>query len=309
LTDVIPMNNDPVITTRDLTKYYGKSRGIIGVDLKVNKGEIYGFLGPNGAGKTTTIRLLMDLIRPTRGSSVVLGMDPQKEGAKVRNAVGYLPSDFGMSSRENGRTYLRNLLSMMGKENDGRIEELAGRFDLDLSRRIKDLSRGNKQKVGIVSAFMHSPPLLILDEPTNGLDPLMQQEFYGLLKEEKARGNTAFLSSHILPEVDAVCDRVGIIRRGKLIITEPKEEFKRKMGKRMVVRFRDGMDMESISGIEGVEVEETGKDFIRMIVAKNVDTVVKEIAKHEVVDLSFDEIPLEELFLKFYIDDEGGEEE
>lgn len=300
------MDEDPVIRTRKLTKYYGKARGIIDVDMEVKRGEIFGFLGPNGAGKTTTIRTIMDLIRPTSGSATVLGLDPQRHGAKVRNIVGYLPSDFGMSSRETGREYLRNLLSMMGRKDDGRIEALASRFQLDLKRRIKDLSRGNKQKVAIVSAFMHSPPLLILDEPTSGLDPLMQQEFYKLLKEEKERENSVFLSSHILPEVDAVCDRVGIIRKGRLIVTEPKNELKRKMGKRMYVQFKDGHDLSDFRDLNGVEVEETGEDFVKMIVFRDVDPVIKKIAQYPVKDLSFDEVPLEEMFLRFYVDD-GGE--
>ncbi|MGA1822603.1 MAG: ABC transporter ATP-binding protein [Thermoplasmatota archaeon] len=300
------MDRDVVIEINNLTKYYGKSRGIVDVTLNVNRGEIFGFLGPNGAGKTTTIRTLMDLIRPTKGSARVLGMDPQKEGAKVRNAVGYLPSDFGMSSRETSRQYLFNLHAMMGKKGYGRIEEIAEIFDLDLDRRIKDLSRGNKQKVGIVSAFMHSPPLLILDEPTTGLDPLMQQEFYRLLREEKARGVTVFLSSHILPEVDAVCDRVGIIREGRLIVVEPKNSFKKKMGKRMTVSFKDGLDPGMFSRIDGVEVEFASDREIILIVSRNVESVIKELSRYSVVDLSFDEIPLEELFLKYYVVEKGG---
>ena len=302
------MKEEIVIRTNALTKYYGKSRGIVDVSMEVKRGEIYGFLGPNGAGKTTTIRTIMDLIRPTKGSSKVLGMDPTKQGAKVRNIVGYLPSDFGMSSRESAGEYLINLLRMMGKKDDGRIRKLADRFQLELKKRIKDLSRGNKQKVAIVSAFMHSPPLLILDEPTTGLDPLMQQEFYKLLKEEKSRGTTVFLSSHILPEVDAVCDRVGIIRKGRLIVTEPKNELKRKMGKRMYVEFKDGHDLHDFKELDGVEVEETGKDHIKMIVFRDVDPVIKKIARYPVKDLSFDEVPLEEMFLRFYVD-EGGREQ
>lgn len=295
-----------MIEINHLTKYYGKSRGIIDVTLNVARGEIFGFLGPNGAGKTTTIRTLMDLIRPTKGSARVLGMDPQKEGAKVRNAVGYLPSDFGMSSRETARQYLFNLHAMMGKKGYGRIEEVAEIFDLDLDRRIKDLSRGNKQKVGIVSAFMHSPPLLILDEPTSGLDPLMQQEFYSLLREEKARGVTVFLSSHNLPEVDAVCDRVGIIREGRLVVVEPKSSFKKKMGKRMFVRFNDGLDPRRFARIDGVEVESSGEGEIVLVVSRNVDAVIKELSRYKVLDLSFDEMPLEELFLKYYVGEDGG---
>ena len=300
------MDKESVIRTDHLTKYYGKARGIIDVTLGVRKGEVFGFLGPNGAGKTTMIRVLMDLIRPTRGSAEVLGMDPQKEGANVRNAVGYLPSDFGMSSREKGREYLYNLLAMMGREDGGRIEEIAERFQLDLERRIKDLSKGNKQKVCIVSAFMHSPPLLILDEPTGGLDPLMQLEFYELLREEKRRGAAVFLSSHILPEVDAVCDRVGIIREGRLVVIEEKKSLKKKMGKRMMVRYKDGLDRGAFASIPGVEVESQGEGEITLLVSDNVDRVIKELARYKVLDLNFDEVPMEELFLKYYRGDLNG---
>lgn len=290
-----------VIETRSLTKYYGKSRGIIDVSLKINKGEVFGFLGPNGAGKSTTIRTILDYIRPTSGSSLVNGMDPVKEGAKVRRSVGYLPSDFGTYHNMTAEAYLRTLLTMMEYKGKDRIREIAERFQLDLKRRIKDFSRGNRQKVGIVSAFMHSPDLIIMDEPTSGLDPLMQQEFYKLVLEEKAAGRTVFLSSHILAEVEAICDRVGIIKEGKVIVVEEMRKFKEKTGKMMQVKFDEIVPPSVFKKIPGVtHVELVGEKELKITIANNVDGVIKILAKHKVVDLDYEDMSLESLFLKYY---------
>jgi len=290
-----------VIQTNKLTKYYGKARGIIDVDLSIQKGEIFGFLGPNGAGKSTTIRTILDLIRPTSGSALVNGMDPVKEGAKVRRSVGYLPSDFGTYKSMTSWAYLKTLLAMMDYKGEDRIKELAFRMDLDLTRRIKDFSRGNRQKVGVVSAFMHNPKLAILDEPTTGLDPLMQQEFYKIVLEEKAKGNTVFLSSHILAEVEAICDRVGIIREGKVIMVEKMSTFKKKTGKLLNVEFDRKVDPKVFIDLKGVsEVKEDEENVLIMTVSSHIDEVIKELAKNTVVDLTYDEVSLEDLFLKFY---------
>lgn len=290
-----------VIQAEKLTKYYGKSRGIIDVDLSVEKGEVFGFLGPNGAGKSTTIRTILDYIRPTSGKSLVNGMDPLKEGAKVRRSVGYLPSDFGTYQNMTARDYLWTLLTMMEHKGPNRIDELAERLQLDLTRKIKEFSRGNRQKVGLVSAFMHSPDLVILDEPTSGLDPLMQQEFYKIVLEEKARGRTVFLSSHILAEVEAICDRVGIIKEGKLIIVERMRSFKEKTGKIMQVSFLDEVDGSEFKRIDGVSiVENIGKNELKITIARNVDGVIKALAKHDVKELDYEDMSLESLFLKYY---------
>jgi len=297
------MDEGVVIRTRNLTKYYGKSRGIVDVNLEVRKGEVFGFLGPNGAGKSTTIRTLLDYIRPTSGSAMVNGMDPNREGAKVRRSVGYIPSDFSTYSSLTGMDYLRTLLRMMGHKGPDRIEELASRLQLDLSRKIKEFSRGNRQKIGIVSCFMHSPDLVIMDEPTTGLDPLMQQEFYKIVLEEKGRGKTVFLSSHILNEVEAICDRVGIIKEGKLIIVEKMSNFKAKTGKIMSVTFERDIPPEVFSRLKGVtEVHRDPDDgnSLTMTVASDIDGVIKELAKHRVLDLTYDEASLEHIFLHFY---------
>lgn len=290
-----------VIETRSLTKYYGKARGIIDVTLSVKKGEVFGFLGPNGAGKSTTIRTILDYIRPTSGSVTVNGMDPVKNGAKVRRSVGYLPSDFGTYQNMTARAYLRTLLTMMEFTGKDRIEELARRLQLDLSRKIKEYSRGNRQKIGIVSAFMHSPDLVIMDEPTSGLDPLMQQEFYSIVLEEKKAGRTVFLSSHILAEVEAICDRVGIIKEGKLIIVEEMRKFKEKTGRMMEIEFREPVSPDVFRGIDGVTHIEVFSDReMKLTISKNIDGVIKELSRHTVVDMDYEDMSLESLFLKYY---------
>ncbi|MEA3559697.1 MAG: ABC transporter ATP-binding protein [Candidatus Thermoplasmatota archaeon] len=290
-----------VIRTEKLTKYYGKARGIIDVDLSVERGEVFGFLGPNGAGKSTAIRTILDYIRPTSGKALVNGMDPQKQGSNVRRSVGYLPSDFGTYHDMTARDYLHTLLSMMDHKGKDRIEDLSERFQLDLKRRIKDFSRGNRQKVGMVSAFMHYPKLAILDEPTTGLDPLMQQEFYGLVMEEKKAGRTVFLSSHILTEVEAICDRVAIIKEGRIIVTESMSAFKSKTGKIMKIKFGSRVDPSIFSGLPGVtHVKAKDKDVIVMTVSSDIDSVVKELSKHRVLDLTYDEVALEDMFLRYY---------
>ncbi len=290
----------PVIEVAGLKKYYGKARGVENVSLRISSGEIFGFLGPNGAGKTTTIRTILDYIRPTAGKIEVLGMDPQLKGADVRRKVGYLPSDFTMSSRMTASEYLYFLLGMMDHTGKNRIEELSSRFNLDLSKRIKDFSRGNRQKVGLVSAFMHSPKLMIMDEPSTGLDPLMQQEFYKLLLEEKTKGNTIFLSSHILSEVDAICDRVGVIREGELVAVETMGEFKKKTGRIMIIDFRDPPDPEIFRRKKGVSDVKLAGNRLVLTVFSNVDGIIKELAKHTVNELTFEDTSLEHVFLKYY---------
>jgi ABC-2 type transport system ATP-binding protein len=232
---------------------------------------------------------------------MVNGMDPQKEGAKVRKSVGYLPSDFGTYHNMTAKDYLRTLLDMMGHKGPNRIEEMAERLQLDLKRRIKDFSRGNRQKVGLVSAFMHTPDLVILDEPTSGLDPLMQQEFYKIILEEKAAGRTVFLSSHILAEVEAICDRVGIIKEGRLIVVEDIRKFKQKTGKIMQVRCKDPISPDEFSRIAGVpHVEVIDGNELKITVTGDVDPVIKVLSRHTVRDLDYEDMSLESLFLKYY---------
>ncbi len=296
-------NNEIVLSIENLKKYYGISRGVEKVDIQVRKGEIFGFLGPNGAGKSTTIRTVLDYIRPTSGSITVKGMDPQKYGAKVRRSVGYLPSDFGTYKTLSARKYLLTLLDMMGYRPENRIEELANIFQLDLDRRIKDFSRGNRQKVGLISAFMHNPDLVILDEPTSGLDPLMQQEFYKLVLGDKKIGRTVFLSSHILTEVEAICDRVGIIREGEMVVTERMSTFKKKTGKVMTVRFKNEVDgdlFEKIKGVSEIHSLEGLENTLEMTVSRNIGEVIRVLAGFNIEELDYREASLEHIFLHFY---------
>jgi ABC-2 type transport system ATP-binding protein len=204
----------PALEVERLTKSYGRARGVVDLTFSVERGEVFGYLGPNGAGKTTTIRTLLDFIRPTGGRASILGLDSRRDAIAIHRRVGYLPGEFGLYERLTAHEQLTYLSSLRGGDDERSIRELAERFDLDLDVRIASLSHGNKQKVGLIQAFVHRPDVLILDEPTQGLDPLMQQAFYRLLHEARERGGTVFLSSHVMPEVEHVCDRVGIIRDG-----------------------------------------------------------------------------------------------
>jgi len=216
----------PAIRTSKLSKDYGTGRGLFELDLEVSPQEVFGYLGPNGAGKTTTIRLLMDMIRPTSGAAYVFGLDCRRDSIAVKRRVGYLPGDLPQFGSLRGREVVAYLAGMRGGVDSRVVRALAERFDLDLSRRFREYSSGNKQKLGILLAFMHRPELLVLDEPTGGLDPLNQQEFYQLLRETRDGGATVFLSSHILYEVEHVCDRVGILRAGRLVRVAELDELR-----------------------------------------------------------------------------------
>ncbi|MEX2133535.1 MAG: ABC transporter ATP-binding protein, partial [Acidimicrobiia bacterium] len=216
---------DDAIVTRGLTKSYGDTLALDNLDLEVRSGEVFGFLGPNGAGKTTTIRLLLDVLRPDSGSASVLGLDPQTEGVEMRRRVGYLPGDFATDGRQTPREFLTYLANLRGGVSMARIDSLAERLELDLDTKIGSLSKGNRQKVGLVQAFMHVPELLILDEPTSGLDPIMAHEFLEMVAEAKEEGQTVFMSSHILSEVQRGADRAGIIRKGRLIAIDDVDEL------------------------------------------------------------------------------------
>lgn len=288
------------IRTEGLTKFYGKERGIIDLDLEVNEGEVFGYLGPNGAGKTTTIRLLLDLLRPTRGTSRVLGKHPYFDGVGVRSDIGYLPGELALYERLTGEqllTYISHLRKMGGL---GEARLVADRLELDLSRRIGDLSSGNKQKVGIVQAFMHHPKVLILDEPTGGLDPLMQQEFFRLVHDAKEEGRTVFLSSHVLSEVERIADRVGIIRRGRMVVVERLETLKARAPRRLDLHFAGpipAVAFESLLNVEDVWVDDT---VVSCRVVGSVDELIKAASRFEVTNVVSHEADLEELFLRYY---------
>jgi ABC-2 type transport system ATP-binding protein len=288
------------IDTTELTKYYGPSRGIEDLDLDVERGEVFGFLGPNGAGKTTTIRLLLDLIRPTRGSALVLGLDARRESLEIRRRTSYLPGELNLPERRTGRQFLSFLTRIRQGSGMDAIEPLAARIGLDLDRRIGDLSKGNKQKVGIVAAFMHDPELLILDEPTSGLDPLRQHDVMELIRERAAAGRTVFLSSHELDQVAHVAHRVGIIRDGRLIAVEEVAVLRERALRKVEVRFADGISPEGLDRIEGVRDVSVSDGVVRLHVQGPMDALVKELARYPVHTLTSEEPELEEIFLAYY---------
>ncbi len=289
-----------VIETKDLTVVYGKHRGIQNVNLQVNKGEVFGFLGPNGAGKTTTLRVLLDVIRPNRGTAAIFGHDCQKDGVAARQHVGYIPGELSLPPNMRGRTYLNMMDGIRSKKADTDYRrELSARFDLDISRRIRDYSRGNKQKLALVAAFMHKPPLLMLDEPTGGLDPLVQQAVLDTVREAKNEGRTVFFSSHILPEVQAVCDRIGIIRHGELIAIESVRDLLAQRFRRIEIETRHPLPQDSLV-IEGVRVLLREGPRIRFEVTQNLDLLLQTVAPYGIIDVHTYDVSLEEVFLAFY---------
>ena len=296
------------IETSALTKYYGSSPGIIDLDLSVTEGEVYGFIGPNGAGKSTTIRTLLNFLFPTSGAGSILGLDIVADSLEIRRRTGYLPGDLSMYDTMTAREFLAYFANLRSKRCDSQVESLADRFDLDLDRKIKDYSTGNRQKVGVVNAFMHEPELLILDEPTAGLDPLMQQEFQSLINEVRAEGRTVFLSSHILPEVDRVADRVGIVRESRLIAVDSVESFKAKAHSTVSIQFATPVDEASFANLPGVRATEVRNHgtVIAVTVSGSLDAVIKEAAKFRVESISTRDGELEEVFLSYYSADEDA---
>ena len=289
-----------LIRTEDLTKSYGGRRGLAGLDLDVHEGEVYGFLGPNGAGKTTTIRILLDLIRPTSGIATLFGQAPRTGGTALRRRIGYLPGDFTVAGGQSGRELLTHLGNLRGGVPAARIEALAGRLDLDLSTRIGKLSKGNRQKVGVVQAFMHEPELLILDEPTSGLDPIIQQRFLELVAGARAAGQTVFMSSHVLSEVQQAADRVGIIRDGRLVAVEAVDSLRRRAIRRVEIEFDQPVAIETFSGLSDLQDVRVEGTVLRCRLAGRADGLIKVAARFGVATLTVEEPDLEELFFTYY---------
>ena len=292
--------SEPAIQTDGLTVYYGKHRGIVDVNLTVKRGEVFGFLGPNGAGKTTTLRVLLDVIRPNRGTAHIFGFDCQKDGVNIRQRIGYLPGELAFQPTMRGRSYLNMMDSLRDKRADTDYRrQLIARFDLDISRRIREYSRGNKQKLALVAAFMHKPDLLILDEPTGGLDPLVQQSVLDTVREARDEGRTVFFSSHILPEVQAVCDRVGIIRQGELRAVETVRELLARRFHRLTLRF----DQPVLAGdfdIAGVRLLDSADSTYTFEIQNNLPLFMHRAAALGISDIESHELSLEEVFLAFY---------
>ncbi|MBN1661254.1 MAG: ABC transporter ATP-binding protein [Anaerolineae bacterium] len=301
------MTEEMALQTRGLYKSYGSIQALRGVDLAVQRGEVFGFLGPNGAGKTTTIRCLLDLIRPDRGEIRVLGIDPQEDPVAVRARVGYLPGELSMESNLRVEGQLRYYNDLRGREADWSfVRDLARRLELDLSMPIRNLSKGNKQKVGVVQALMHRPELLLLDEPTSGLDPLMQQEVYRLLREARAGGATIFFSSHIIGEVETLAERVAIIRAGVIVEEAEPQRLVGMAMRRVHVRFQEPVDLLPLERVEGVEVLSQSNDLHATLqVAGEMDGLVKALAGFPISDFETERPSLEEVFLTLYA---GAEE-
>ena len=290
------------IQTDGLTKFYGRSRGIIELDLEVQEGEFYGFIGPNGAGKSTTIRILMGLIHKTRGSARILGKDISKEKEQILSVTGYLPSEAVFYPDMRGRDLIRLSADLRRKDCRKTSSDLCERLQLDPSRRISELSFGNRKKLAIVCALQHDPQICILDEPTGGLDPLMQREFFEILKERNKKGMTVFLSSHILSEVQRFCSRAAIIREGRIIASGSVEELTRTNAKRVTVRGTFDP-----SGLPDVRDLQISGDMVSFLYGGDINLLLSRLSRHQIMDLSLSEPDLEEIFLHYYT--EGDEKE
>jgi ABC-2 type transport system ATP-binding protein len=276
------------------------------VDLRIESGEVFGFLGPNGSGKTTTQRVLMDVIRPTAGKAFMFGKDCQKEGVAIRNRVGYLPGELSLYENMKASQFFKMYFSLQKSNTDSRYwQKLADRLELDTSRKIRELSRGNRQKVGVVAAFMNKPDLLILDEPTSGLDPLMQQTVMEIVREANQNGSTVFFSSHILSEVQTACDRVGIIREGQLVATERVEDMIRQQFKRLRISF-DKLPPADAFAMEGVEELDRDEHNVQLEIRENLSQVMEAAVPFGINDIDTITVTLEEIFLAYYGKGNGG---
>ncbi len=269
-----------MIATSGLSKDYGSGRGLFGLDLEVRQGEVFGFLGPNGAGKSTTLRLLLDLIKPTAGSARVLGMDSINDSLEIRRRVGFLPGDLALYPKLTGRAVLDYLAQLRGGVDRRVRDSLVERFDADLDRPVRELSTGNRQKLGLVQAFMHDPELLILDEPISGLDPLVQRSFHTLLGEVSAQERTVFLSSHTLSEVERVTHRLAILRRGRLAVVDSVENLRRVAVQRLEIEFGEPVDPDEFSALPGVTEASADVRTVTVSFQGSADAVVKAAAAH-----------------------------
>jgi len=292
---------EEAIKVENLTKKFnhGRIKAVDNLNLKVKRGEIFGFLGPNGAGKTTTIRLLMDFIRPDKGKALIFGLDCQKDSVEIKKKVGYLAGDVRLYERYTGEYLTEFLANLNSGISENWVKELTDRLQIDTTRKISDLSRGNKQKIGILQALAHKPELLILDEPTTGLDPLMQLEFYKILKEMRKEGVTIFMSSHVLSEVQKVCDRVGILKEGKLIAVKDIDELLEAKIKIIEIHFKNVYKIDDFR-LPGVKINQQDKKYLQLEVHGDINPIVKVLANYDLRDLSFNEPDLEDIFLEYY---------
>lgn len=306
---------EAAVATRGLVKRYGANTALHGIDLDIPRGSVFGMIGPNGAGKTTTMRLLLDILRPSAGELHVLGETPREGGAALRRRIGYLPGELHLATRVKGRDLLAHYAEISGTVRPGAIDGLADRLGVDLGRPVRSLSKGNKQKLGLIQAFMHEPELLVLDEPTSGLDPLVQQEFHAMLHEAKANGQTVFLSSHVLSEVQQTAHEIAILKQGRIVerstVAELRENAVRHV--KLVVAEADAAaaraTLDALPGVSGVASAPNGPGTAALSATldAHVDAFVKAVARLEVVDLTMEEPDLEEAVLAYYADDATDE--
>jgi ABC-2 type transport system ATP-binding protein len=292
-----------VVSLQKLTKSYGRARGVVDLDLTVRSGEVFGFLGPNGAGKTTTIRTMLDLIRPTSGRVLIFGLDARTDGVAVRRGVGYLPGDLRLYEHLTPRELLSYFAALRKLSTLADAERLATRLELELDRPLAALSRGNRQKVGLVQAFMQRPQLLVLDEPTSGLDPLVQQTFYELAREAVGEGRTIFLSSHVISEVQHVADRVGLVREGRLVLVDSVENLRAHAFTRIEVTFEAPPPATAFDDVPGIRVLERQGNVVLFALRGEIDPLLKALARYRVVALDSHEADLEDVFLSLYRSD------
>jgi ABC-2 type transport system ATP-binding protein len=295
------MSNTSAIGTERLTKHYGDFPALVDLDLEVRVGEVFGFLGPNGAGKTTTIRTILDEIRPTSGTATILGMDSHAQSVEIRHHIGYVPGDLAMYPNLTGHDTITYFSNLRGGVDWDFVKSLAKRLDADLDKKVGDLSSGNRQKVGLIQAFMNKPELLIMDEPSSGLDPLVQREFQKMMREVADDGRTVFLSSHTLSEVQRVADRVGIIRHGRLIAVEGVAELRSKAIRTVTMIFDEPVDKSDFDGISGVRDVKIDNHHVVVSFDGQMAELLKVASDgHHLVDISTQEADLEEIFLTYY---------
>jgi len=296
---------ETIIKISKLTKFYGKTLGVSDLDLEIKRGETFGFLGPNGAGKTTTIRMILDFIRPTSGNAMVFGQSTSSNSVAIKKRVGYLPGELEFYKKMKGSEILHYFSNLRSGVDWDHVESLAKRLDYDMNKPVRSLSSGNKHKLGLIQAFMHKPDLLILDEPTSGLDPLMQQEFYKMVNDFRDEGGTAFISSHILPEVEKICDRVGFIRKGKLIDVQNVNDLKVKMVREIEITVEGVFDVNDLNSLDGVSGVKKENGLIKCKVSGSMDKLIKTAAKYNVKDMVCREPNLEDIFFTYYGSDEN----
>jgi ABC-2 type transport system ATP-binding protein len=300
------MTEPTAIQTDGLTKHYGETRALVDLDLEIRTGEIFGFLGPNGAGKTTAIRTILDEIRPTAGRASILGMDSHQHSVEIRRHIGYVPGDLAMYPNLTGRDTLTYFANLRGGVDWQHVDQLADRLDADLDKKVGDLSSGNRQKVGLIQAFMNRPEVLIMDEPSSGLDPLVQREFQAMMGEVAGEGRTVFLSSHTLSEVQRVADRVGIIRHGRLIAVEAVAALRSKAIRKVDLFFDDPVDPTVFEPLPGVREVAVADHHVTLSFDGQMETLLRVVSeRYHLLDITTHEADLEEIFLTYYRDEAG----